>query len=84
MNGVSVSGGSFLTYFFLVGSIAGPDTCTGTVLTPGASCTVTVGFVNVFAPRGVNRAGTITFTDTGAGTPTNGTQTSGLIGFATR
>ena len=79
MTGVSVSGGNFLTYFFLVGQAVGPDTCTGQNLAPGGSCTVTVGFVNILSRRGVNRAGTITFTDTGAGSP----QHSGLIGFAT-
>jgi hypothetical protein len=78
MNGVSVSGGSILTYFFNVGALAGPDNCTGTNLAAGQSCTVTVRFTNVLSPRGVNRAGTITFTDTATG----GTQSSGLIGHA--
>jgi hypothetical protein len=73
-----VSGGSILTYFFNVGALAGPDNCTGTNLAPGQSCTVTVRFTNVLSPRGVNRAGTITFTDTATG----GTQSSGLIGHA--
>ncbi|MFL6605493.1 MAG: Ig-like domain-containing protein [Steroidobacteraceae bacterium] len=79
VSSVSVSGGSPLTYSFLVGALAGPDNCTGTTLAPGASCTVTVRFANVTSARGQNRAGTITFTDTGAGSP----QSSGLIGFAT-
>jgi hypothetical protein len=84
MNGVSVAspGSSLITWFFLVDAFGLPDTCTGTNLAPGQSCTVTVDFTNVLSPRGVNRAGTITFTDTAAGTPTNGTQTSGLIGHA--
>jgi hypothetical protein len=38
-----------------------------------------VRFTNVGSTRGTNRAGTITFTDTGAGSPQN----FGLIGFAT-
>jgi hypothetical protein len=76
---VAVSGGSILTYFYLVGVLAGPDTCTGAAVAPGASCTVTVRFTNVLSPRGANRAGAITFTDTGAGGP----QASGLVGFAT-
>jgi len=79
VSNVSVSGGSLFTYFFLVGPLAGPDNCTGTTLAPGASCTVTVRFTNVGSTRGTNRAGTITFTDTGAGSPQN----FGLIGFAT-
>jgi hypothetical protein len=79
MNGVAASGGNILTYFFNVGVIAGSDNCTGTNLASGASCTVTVRFTNVSSPRGTNRAGTLTFTDTATG----GTQSSGLIGFAT-
>jgi Bacterial Ig domain len=75
---VAVSGGSLLTYFFnVVGG--GANTCTGATLAPGASCNVTVRFTNVLSARGTNRAGTITFTDNGAG----GTQSGGLIGFAT-
>jgi hypothetical protein len=71
---VSVSGGSLLTYFFNVVT----DNCTGVALNPGASCTVVVRFTNVLAARGVNRAGTITFTDNATGSP----QSSGLIGHA--
>jgi hypothetical protein len=74
---ITVSGGSILTYFFNV--LAGSDTCTGAAIAPGASCTVGVRFTNVFSPRGVNRTGTITFTDSGTGTP----QAGSLIGFAT-
>jgi hypothetical protein len=78
VSNVGVSGGSALTYFFSVGALAGPDNCTGTTLAPGASCTVTVRFTNVTSPRGMNRAGTITFTDNGAGSP----QSGALIGHA--
>jgi hypothetical protein len=39
---------------------------------------VTVRFTNVTSPRGMNRAGTITFTDNGAGSP----QSGALIGHA--
>jgi hypothetical protein len=79
VSNITTSGGSVLTYFFNVGALAGPDNCTGAVLAPGGSCTVTVRFTNVLSTRGVNRNGSITFTDTGAGSP----QTSGLVGFAT-
>jgi hypothetical protein len=83
---ITTTGGSVFSYFFL----AGPTTCGG-LLAPGASCTTPVYFVNLnlfsSAPRGVNRAGTIRFTDTGAasgpaGTPV-GTQVGTLTGFAT-
>jgi hypothetical protein len=37
-----------------------------------------VRFTNIFAARGVNRAGTITFTDSGAGS----SQVGNLIGHA--
>jgi len=81
---VSVSGGSALSYFFNVGTLAGPDNCTGATLQPGNSCTVTVRFTNVLSARGPSRSGTITFTDN-AQPPTTGTgvQTSGLAGIAT-
>jgi hypothetical protein len=72
---VGVTGGSlFSGYFFLKGT----DNCAGTNLAPGASCTVTVSFTNLFATRGVDRAGTITFTDTATGSP----QSGGLVGHA--
>jgi hypothetical protein len=75
-------GGSLLSYFFVGPPMAGANTCAGVALAPGASCTIPVDFVNVnlfnSAPRGVNRAGTITFTDTGAASP----QTGALIGHA--
>jgi hypothetical protein len=76
---VTVSGGSLLTYFFSVGAAAGPNTCTGAALAPGASCTVTVRFTNAGSPRGASRNGTITFTDTGAVSP----QSATVTGFAT-
>jgi hypothetical protein len=74
---IGVSGGSIFTYFFNV--VAGSDNCTGAVIAPGGSCTVGVRFTNVLSPRGTNRTGTVTFTDSGAGSP----QSSGLVGFAT-
>jgi hypothetical protein len=76
---VAATGGTMLTYLFTNGSLAGPDTCTGQNIAPGTSCTVTVRFTNIGSARGTNRAGTITFTDTGAGSP----QSGNLIGFAT-
>jgi hypothetical protein len=79
---VGLSGGSIITYFFTDTTIlGGADNCTGVNLAPGASCTVTVTFtnINLFSPRGVNRAGTITFTDTATSSP----QVGNLIGFAT-
>jgi hypothetical protein len=75
---VSASGGTFSTYFFNVGGLAGPDSCTGVPLAPGGSCTVTVRFTNVSASRGVDRAGTISFTDTATASPQRGN----LIGHA--
>jgi len=77
VTGVSVTGGTIFTYFFT--AVGGSNTCTGANLAPGASCTVGVRFTNVLSPRGTNRAGTITFTDTATGSP----QAGGLIGFAT-
>jgi hypothetical protein len=70
---VAVSGGNVLTWFF--NAVAGADNCTGTTLAPGATCTVGVRFTNVLSPRGVNRTGTITFTDSATGSPQNGTLT---------
>jgi hypothetical protein len=79
VSGVSTTGSSFLQYSFIVGILAGPDNCTGATLAPGASCTVTVRFTNLMAPRGVNRNGTIVFTDTATGSPQSGP----IVGFAT-
>jgi hypothetical protein len=73
---VAVSGGSLLTNFF--NGVIGADNCTGSTLAPGANCTVGVRFTNVTSPRGVNRNGTITFTDSGAASP----QAGALIGHA--
>ena len=72
--------GTFMLYNFSVGALAGPNTCTGATLAPGASCIVTVRFMNLLGARGTNRAGTITFTDNGAASPQSGS----LIGFATQ
>jgi hypothetical protein len=66
-----------LNYAFNI--VAGTDNCTGVNLTPGASCTVSVRFTNLLGARGTNRTGTITFTDSAAGSP----QVGNLIGFAT-
>jgi hypothetical protein len=74
----AVSGGTSSTWFFNAANAAIPDTCTGTTLVPGESCTVGVRFTNATSPRGVNRAGTITFTNNGAGSPQSGS----LIGHA--
>jgi hypothetical protein len=57
----------------------GADHCTGVNLAPGAACTYGVTFVNMLSPRGVNRSGTVTFTDDA--TPT--LQVDNLTGFAT-
>lgn len=73
----TVSGGRLLTYNFI--AVAGGDGCTGVPLAPGASCTVSVRFTNVGSARGSNRTGTITFTDTGVGSP----QSATLTGYAT-
>ncbi|MBB5058728.1 hypothetical protein HDF16_003442 [Granulicella aggregans] len=72
----SGAGSNILTWFF--NAIAGQDTCTGTVLAPGATCTVGVRFTNVTAASGANRAGTIVFTDNATGN----SQTGVLTGHA--
>jgi hypothetical protein len=75
VTGVTVPlGGSMTTYFFSLQG-GGANHCTGVTLAPGANCTVGVRFTNVGSPRGVDRAGTITFTDTGAGSPQTGNVT---------
>jgi len=78
VNSVTVAGGTALTFFFA--PISGGDNCTGTTLAPGATCSVHVSFTNVLAPRGSNRAGTITFNLNGATVATIG---DALRGFAT-
>jgi hypothetical protein len=75
---VLISGNQGFMWFFTP-TFPSTDTCTGTGLAPGQSCTVGVEFTSLFATRGVNRAGTITFTDDSSGSP----QTGNLIGFAT-
>ncbi len=75
---VVASGGTALTFLFAKAPAAS-DTCTGQNIAPGASCTVSVRFTNIGSARGTTRAGTITFTDTGALSPQAGT----LNGFAT-
>ena len=74
---VAITGGTATTWFF--NAVVGGDNCTGTTLAPGATCTVGVRFTNVLSPRGVNRAGAITFTDNATGSPQSGV----LTGFAT-
>jgi hypothetical protein len=69
----STPGGNMLTFFFVV--VNASDTCTGTTLAPGASCTVSVRFSSIFATRGTNRAGTINFTDSAGGSPQSGVLT---------
>jgi HYDIN/CFA65/VesB-like, Ig-like domain len=73
VTGVATSGGGVFTYFFNV--VSGSDTCTGATLAPGASCTVTVRFTNVLSARGVNRAGTVSFTDNAGASPQSGVLT---------
>ena len=79
VSSVTVTGGTFGTYFF--NKQAGQDNCTGATVAPGGFCTVGVRFTNTGSPRGVNRFGTIIFTDSGAGSPQG--VPNNLIGFAT-
>jgi len=76
ISNVTVSGGSVLDYIFTIGPLAGPNTCNGATLAANGTCVVTVRFTNVTAPTGVDRSGTLTFTDTGSGSP----QTLNLVG----
>jgi Bacterial Ig domain len=85
VSSVATSGGNIFTYLFLEGAlVGGTDNCTGTNLAPGASCTVTVGFLDTLGLVSAgNYPGTVTFTDTAAGTPAGGgnnRQTGNLIG----
>jgi hypothetical protein len=77
---VAVAGGGtpfpLLTWFFSQGS----DNCSGAILAPQQSCTVSAAFTNVLSPRGPTRSGSITFTDNGA---TTASQTGQLRGIAT-
>ncbi len=75
---VTAPGEGLLTWSLINGILAGPDTCTGATLAPGQSCTVTVRFTNVMAPRGVDHNGTISFTDNAAASP----QSGALVGHA--
>lgn len=76
VTGVAVAPGVSLTWFFSDSTVfGGADNCTGTNLAPGQSCTVIVDFTTLFALRGVDRPGTITFTDTGAASPQAGSLT---------
>src|SRR5262249_42622488 len=77
---VTSGAGSGLLTWFLTDStlLGGADPCTGVNLAPGASCTVTVDFTTVLAGRGVDRPGTITFTDTATASP----QAGALVGHA--
>ena len=70
---VAVAGGNILTYFF--NGVNGADNCSNATLAPGGTCTVGVRFTNVSSARGVNRSGTITFTDNATGSPQAGTLT---------
>jgi hypothetical protein len=74
----SGTGSNLLSWFFSNGVLAGPDSCTGATLAPGGTCTVTVRFTNVGSAPGVNRPGTITFTDNATGSP----QSGALVGHA--
>jgi hypothetical protein len=79
VNGVTATGGSFLTFMFGAGASAGlPDTCTGAVVAQQGTCTVHVDFIDLFGAINVNHPGTIRFTDSGAGSP----QSGALIGVA--
>ncbi len=72
---VTATGGSSTTFNFSVTN----NSCTA-ALAPGASCAVTVRFRSLAGTaRGVNRLGTITFTDNGAASPQSGQ----LVGLAT-
>jgi Bacterial cadherin-like domain len=73
---VTVAGGNIFSYFF--NAVVGADTCSGATLAPGGTCTVGVRFTNITSPRGVNRAGSIRFTDNATGSP----QIGNLVGHA--
>jgi hypothetical protein len=51
----------------------GTDACTGSTLAPGASCTVQATFTRLGSAG--THTGSITFTDTGAGSPQSGVLT---------
>jgi hypothetical protein len=72
-------GSGFFTWSLVIDPI-GPNanTCTGAMLAPGQACTVRVRFSSFLAARGVDRLGTISFTDNATGSP----QVGQLIGHA--
>ena len=65
---VAVSGSGLIWAF-----TAGTNACTGATLAPGASCTVQVNFTRVLSAG--THTGSITFTDTAAGSPQSGVLT---------
>jgi hypothetical protein len=65
---VSVTGAGLIWAF-----TAGTNNCTGATLLPGASCTVQVNFTRIGSVG--THTGSITFTDTGAGSPQSGVLT---------
>jgi len=71
----SGTGSGRFTWSFSVDAGSGADNCSGVTLAPAAACTVRVRFRNVRSPTGVDRPGTITFTDSGAGSPHTGVLT---------
>jgi hypothetical protein len=76
---VAAPGSGFITWSLVVDPIgANANTCTGATLAPGQTCTVRVRFSSLLAARGVDRLGTITFTDNATGSP----QVGQLIGHA--
>jgi hypothetical protein len=76
---VAAPGSNLLTWTLVIDPLGtNANTCTGTTLAPTQSCTVRVRFSNLLAARGVNRLGTITFTDNATGSP----QSGALIGHA--
>ena len=88
ITGVATSqpAGTGLQYAWTSGTLAGPDTCTGAALAPGQSCSTSVRFTLLLAPRGTTpRLGTITFTDNGAPiAPSTTGQQGSLIGIASQ
>jgi hypothetical protein len=76
---VTAPGSNPLTWTLVIDPLgSNANTCTGTTLAPTQSCTVRVRFSSLLATRGVNRLGTITFTDNATGSP----QSGALIGHA--
>jgi hypothetical protein len=67
---VSATNGAGPGTFNLVAGAA--DTCTGTNLMPGASCTVDVRYTRLALTNTGNKSGTIRFTDTATGSPQTG------------